>query len=93
MSPTTITVKQCRATMGMTNCCTGLMAAINGQLTLTKTITLTLTLRALTPLTQLFYGSLDYVLDNPVEPVREETFTTQTYRGHQSSLICFIHLL
>jgi len=25
--------------------------------------------------TQLFYGSLDFVRDNPVEPVPEETFT------------------
>jgi len=42
--------------------------------------------------TQLFYGSLDFVRDNLGEPVPEETFT-HTCRGHQSSLICFLHLL
>jgi len=31
--------------------------------------------------------------DNMDEPLTEETFTTHTYRGHQSSLICFLHLL
>jgi len=43
--------------------------------------------------TQPFYGSLDFVQDNPDEPVPEETFTTHSYRGHQSPLICFLHLL
>ena len=36
--------------------------------------------------TQPFYGSMDFVWDNPGEPVPEETFT-------HSHLICFIHLL
>jgi len=39
-----------------------------------------------------FYGYLDFVWDNPGEPVPEET-PTHTYRGHQSSFICFLHLL
>jgi len=43
--------------------------------------------------TQPFYGSMDFVRDNPGELVPEETFTHYTHRGHQSSLICFIHLL
>ena len=34
---------------------------------------------------------MDSVQDNPGEPVPEKTFTH--YRGHQSSLICFFHLL
>jgi len=42
--------------------------------------------------TQPFYGSMDFVWDNLGEPVTEETFTTHTYRGCQSSLICFFHL-
>jgi len=42
---------------------------------------------------QPFYSSLDFVWDNPGEPVPAETFTTHTYRGHQSSLICFLYLL
>jgi len=37
---------------------------------------------------QPFYRSLDFVRDNPGEPVPEETFTPHTYRGHQLSLIC-----
>jgi len=40
-----------------------------------------------------FYGSLDFVRDNLGEPVQEEHSPTQTYRGHQSSLICFLHQL
>jgi len=43
--------------------------------------------------TQPFYGSLDFVWDNPGELVPEETFTRLPYRGHQSPLICFLHLL
>jgi len=39
-----------------------------------------------------FYSSLDFVRDNPGEPVPEETFT-HTYHGRQSSLICFLRLL
>jgi len=35
--------------------------------------------------TQPFYGSLDSVRDNQGEPVPEETSTTHTYHGHQSS--------
>ena len=31
-------------------------------------------------------------LPGPGEPVPEETFTTHTYRGHQSSPIYFLHL-
>jgi len=42
---------------------------------------------------QPFYGSLDFVRVNMGEPVPEETFTHSHYRGHQSSLICFLHLL
>ena len=38
--------------------------------------------------TQLFYGSVEFVRDNPGEPVPEETFTHYTHRGHQSSLSC-----
>jgi len=36
--------------------------------------------------TQPFYGSLDFVRDNPGEPVPEETFTHSHHRGHQLSL-------
>jgi len=35
---------------------------------------------------QPFYGSVDFVQDNPGEPVPEETFTHYTHRGHQISL-------
>jgi len=42
---------------------------------------------------QPFYGSLDIVRDNPCEPVPEKQSPTHTYRGHQSSLICFLLLL
>jgi len=38
--------------------------------------------------TQPFYDSLDYVWENPGDPVSEET-----YHGDQSSIICFLHLL
>jgi len=36
--------------------------------------------------TQPFYGSVEFVRDNPGEPVPKETFTHYTHRGHQSSL-------
>jgi len=39
--------------------------------------------------TQPFYGSVEFVRDNPGEPVPEETFTHSTHRGHQSSLSAF----
>jgi len=43
--------------------------------------------------TQSFYGSLDFVRDNPGEPVPEETFTHS--RSSWSSIIpiCFLHLV
>jgi len=41
-------------------------------------------------LQQPFYGSLDFVQENPYQ---KKHSPTHTYRGHQSSLICFIHLL
>jgi len=51
--------------------------------------------------TQLFYGSMDFVRNNLRKLVPQETFSqyqkkhspTYTYRGHESSRICFIHLL
>ena len=39
--------------------------------------------------TQLFYGSVEFVRENPGELVPEETFTHYTHRGHQSSLSAF----
>jgi len=39
--------------------------------------------------TQPFYGSVEFVRDNPGEPVPEETFTHYTHRTHQSSLSAF----
>ena len=39
--------------------------------------------------TQPFYGSVEFVRDNPGEPVPEETFTHYKHRGHQSSLSAF----
>jgi len=42
--------------------------------------------------TQPFYGSMDFVWDNPGETV-PETFTHYTHHSHQSPLICFLHLL
>jgi len=42
---------------------------------------------------QLFYGSMDFVRDNPGEPAPEETFTHSHLSWFKSSLICFIHLL
>jgi len=39
---------------------------------------------------------MDFVFDNPVKPVPEETFThshIHTFHGHKSSIICFLHLL
>jgi len=32
---------------------------------------------------------MEFVRDNPGEPVPEETFTHYTHRGHQSSLSAF----
>jgi len=44
--------------------------------------------------TQSFYGSLDFAgRDNWVSWYRNKRSLTPTYRGHQSSLICFLHLL
>ena len=44
--------------------------------------------------TQPFYGSMDFVRDNPGELVPEETFThSHLSWGHQLSLICFFHLI
>jgi len=67
--------------------------------------------------TQPFYGSVEFVRDNPGEPVPEEMHThdrfvaplhvwdylgelvpeehapTHTYLDHQSSFICFLHVL
>jgi len=40
--------------------------------------------------TQPFHSSVDFVRDNPGEPVPEETFTYSHHHGHQLSLICFI---
>ena len=43
---------------------------------------------------QPFYGSLDFVQDNLREPVPQKKHSpTHTYRGHNLSLICFVHLL
>ena len=39
--------------------------------------------------TQLFYGSVEFVRENPGEPVPEETFTHYSHRSHQSSLSAF----
>jgi len=39
--------------------------------------------------TQPFYGSVEFVRDNPGEPVPEEIFTHYTHRSHQSSLSAF----
>jgi len=36
--------------------------------------------------TQPFYGSVEFVRENPGEPVPEETFTHYSHRSHQSSL-------
>jgi len=35
--------------------------------------------------TQPFYGSVEFVRENPGEPVPEETFTHYSHRSHQSS--------
>ena len=37
--------------------------------------------------TQPFYGSVEFVRENPGEPVPEETFTHYSHRSHQSSLL------
>jgi len=39
--------------------------------------------------TQPFYGSVEFVRENPGEPVPEETFTHYSLRSHQSSLSAF----
>ena len=36
-----------------------------------------------------FYGSVEFVRENPGEPVPEETFTHYSHRSHQSSLSAF----
>ena len=38
---------------------------------------------------QPFYGSVEFVRENPGEPVPEETFTHYSHRSHQSSLSAF----
>jgi len=43
--------------------------------------------------TQPFYGSLDFVRDNPGEPVPEETFTHSHSSWSSNIPICFLHLL
>jgi len=43
--------------------------------------------------TQPFYGSLDFVRDNPGEPVPEETFTHSHSSWSSIISICFLHLL
>jgi len=40
-----------------------------------------------------FYGSMDFVWDSPGDRYQKKHSPTHTYRGHQSSLICFIHLI
>jgi len=39
--------------------------------------------------TQPFFGYVEFVRDNPGEPVPEETFTHYSLRSHQSSLSAF----
>jgi len=39
--------------------------------------------------TQPFYGCVEFVRENPGEPVPEETFTHYSHRCHQSSLSAF----
>jgi len=39
--------------------------------------------------TQPFYGSVEFVRENPGEPVPEETFTHYSHRSHKSSLSAF----
>jgi len=39
--------------------------------------------------TQPFYGSVEFVRENPGDPVPEETFTHYSHRSHQSSLSAF----
>jgi len=43
--------------------------------------------------TQPFYGSVDFVRDNPGEPVPEETFTHSHSSWSSIIPICFLHLL
>ena len=38
---------------------------------------------------QPFYGCVEFVRENPGEPVPEETFTHYSHRSHQSSLSAF----
>jgi len=40
-----------------------------------------------------FYGSLDFVRDNPVSRYQKKHSPTHTYHDYQSSFICFLHLL
>jgi len=40
-----------------------------------------------------FYGSLGFVRDKPVSLYQKKHSPTDTYHGHQQSLICFLHLL
>ena len=42
---------------------------------------------------QPFYGSLDFVWDNPGSQYQKKHSPTHTYCGHQSSLICFYGIL
>jgi len=45
---------------------------------------------------QPFYGSLDIIQDNPPTRVswyQKKHSPIHTYRGHQSSLICLLHLV
>jgi len=43
--------------------------------------------------TQPFYGSVEFVRDNPGEPVSEETFTHSHSSWSSIISICFLHLL
>ena len=43
--------------------------------------------------TQPFYGSVEFVLDNPGEPVPDETFTHSHSSWSSIIPICFLHLL
>ena len=55
----------------------------------THTHTRTHTLTSMHTHIRPFYDTLDFVRDNPGEPVLEETFTRYTHRSHQSSLSAF----
>jgi len=43
--------------------------------------------------TQPFYSSLDFVRETRVSQYQKKHSPIHTYHGHQSSLICFIHLI